>query len=61
MRCLIERGFVGDFRAPDLLRFGFAPLYNRFVEAFDTIDAIVEIIRTGAWRRPELAARARVT
>lgn len=61
MRCLIERGFVGDFRAPDLLRFGFAPLYNRFVEAFDTVEAIIEIVRTGAWQRPELATRARVT
>jgi len=40
MERLAERGIVGDFRPPDVMRFGFAPLYNRFTEAFDAATAL---------------------
>lgn len=50
VRALIAQGIVGDFRAPDAMRFGFAPLYLRFVDIYDAVAAMEEVIRTGSWR-----------
>lgn len=61
MQALIERGVIGDFRTPDLLRFGFAPLYVRFTDAWDAVEILREILDTAAWDRPELRARKAVT
>ncbi|MBV8652713.1 MAG: aminotransferase class V-fold PLP-dependent enzyme, partial [Alphaproteobacteria bacterium] len=61
MQALIARGIIGDFRAPDILRFGFAPLYQRFAEIWDAVAALREILASGEWDRPELKARAAVT
>jgi kynureninase len=52
---------IGDFRAPDILRFGFAPLYTRFVDAWDAAAALVEVLRQREWDRPEFHRRAAVT
>jgi kynureninase len=49
MQALIGRNVIGDFRAPDILRFGFAPLYVRYVDIWDTIAALKDIIATDAW------------
>jgi kynureninase len=61
MQALIARGIIGDFRAPDILRFGFAPLYVRFVDVFDTVAAIEAIMRDEAWNRPDHLSRKAVT
>lgn len=61
MQALIARGVVGDFRAPDILRFGFTPLYTRFVDAYDAVVALKDVLDTGIWREPRYAVRARVT
>jgi kynureninase len=61
MQALIARGVIGDFRAPDILRFGFAPLYTRFVDAWDAAAALVEVLRQRGWDRPEFHRRAAVT
>jgi kynureninase len=61
MRALIDRGVIGDFRTPDLMRFGFAPLYNRYVDAWDAAAALHDVLQTRAWARPEYATRLRVT
>jgi kynureninase len=61
MQALIARGIIGDFRAPDIMRFGFAPLYTRFVDAWDAAAALADILKTGAWDRPEFHRRALVT
>ncbi len=61
MQALIARGVIGDFRAPDLIRFGFAPLYNTMEDVEAAAARLSEILRASAWDRPEHLARARVT
>ncbi len=61
MQALIERGFIGDFRAPDVLRFGFAPLYVRYVDAWDTAAALRDILETRAWDQERFRVRSKVT
>src|SRR5690606_8156840 len=46
MQALIARGVVGDFRAPNILRFGFAPLYLRLVDAWDAAEHVAEVLQT---------------
>lgn len=50
VKALIARGITGDFRAPDAMRFGFAPLYLRFVDVFDAVAAMEEVISGETWR-----------
>jgi kynureninase len=61
MQALISRGVIGDVRRPDILRFGLAPLYNRFVDVDDAVDQLADILDTGAWDRPEHKRREKVT
>ncbi|TCP33088.1 kynureninase [Sphingomonas sp. BK235] len=61
MQALIARGVIGDVRAPDLLRFGFTPLYLSEEEVVRAVDILADILATGAWDRPEHHARAAVT
>jgi len=61
VQALIERGVIGDFRAPDILRFGFAPLYLRFVDAWDAADHLSAVLDSGEWNRPVFLARGAVT
>lgn len=61
MQALIARGVIGDFRAPNLMRFGFTPLYVRYQDIWDAV-AVLKIVLTGAeWQRPEFNQRAAVT
>jgi kynureninase len=61
MQALIDRGVIGDFRAPDILRFGFTPLYTRFVDVWDAVDRLDHVMTSGQWREPRYAVRAAVT
>ena len=61
MQALIARGVVGDFRAPDLLRFGFTPLYTRFCDVWDAALALQQVLTSGEWRDARFAQRAAVT
>ncbi|RMD90280.1 MAG: kynureninase [Alphaproteobacteria bacterium] len=61
MQALIARGVIGDFRAPDILRFGFAPLYNDEADVDGAAQALASILRARSWDRPEFHARAKVT
>jgi len=61
VQALIAAGVVGDFRAPDLLRFGFAPAYIRFVDVWDAVATLRGIMERRSWDRPEYRVRAKVT
>lgn len=60
MQALIDRGVIGDVRMPDLIRFGFASLYNSHEEAMRASEAIGEIIDGNLWDSPRYAMRAKV-
>jgi kynureninase len=61
MRALIARGVIGDYRAPNILRFGFTPLYLGFTELYDSVAILRDIMQSRGWDKPEHHARARVT
>ena len=67
VQALIARGVVGDFRAgdgaahPDILRFGFTPLYVRYVDAWDAVEHLRQVMDSGEWRQPRFMARNAVT
>ncbi len=61
VRALIGRGVVGDFRAPDVMRFGFAPLYLRHVDVARAARMLREVLASEVWRDPRYAAREAVT
>jgi kynureninase len=60
-QALIARKVIGDFRAPDLLRLGFTPLYLRHIDVFDAMQALREVLASEAFRAPEFAERPAVT
>ena len=61
MQAMIGRGVIGDFRPPDLMRFGFAPLYNSHEDAWRAAEALADILATGEWDQPQFHARQAVT
>ncbi len=61
MQALIARGVIGDFRAPDILRFGFTPLYTRYVDVWDAVDRLLQMLDSGEWQEARFAVRAAVT
>jgi kynureninase len=61
MQALIARGVVGDFRAPDILRFGLTPLFIGTEEVDGAVRILAEIMATAAWDRPEFRLRKAVT
>lgn len=61
MQAVIARGVIGDFRAPDILRFGFAPLYNSFEDVWRAVEAIRGVMESGEWQNDRYAQRAAVT
>jgi kynureninase len=72
VQALIARGVIGDFRAgavadahgpalPDILRFGFTPLYLRFVDVYDAVEHLVQVMATGEYREARFNKRSAVT
>ncbi len=61
IQALIARGVIGDFRAPDIARFGFTPLYTRYVDVWQAADVLFDIMETRAWDTPQFKTRAAVT
>lgn len=60
-QALIARGVIGDFRAPDILRLGFAPAYLRFTDMAEAARHLAEVLDSGEWQRAEFQERAAVT
>lgn len=66
VQALIARNVIGDFRAgdtqmPDILRFGFTPLYLGFEDVWNSVEQLVQVLETGEWRRPEFNRKNAVT
>jgi len=61
VQAMIARGVIGDFRAPDIARFGFAPLYLRYVDVFDAVDRLGEVMESHAYEDPTYRVRNAVT
>ncbi|MCY4300765.1 MAG: kynureninase [Aestuariivita sp.] len=61
MQALIDRGVIGDFRAPNIMRFGFTPLYIDRADVMAAINIIEEVIHDELWRDPKYQTKSRVT
>lgn len=61
VQALIARGVIGDFRAPDLMRFGFTPLYTRYQDIWDAVASLKIVLSSGEWRQAAFNRRAAVT
>ncbi len=61
MQALIARGVIGDFRAPDIIRFGLTPLYLRYQDVWDGVGVLADILKHRRWDAPKFKRRAKVT
>lgn len=60
VQAMISRGVIGDFRGPDIMRFGLAPAYLRHADVWRAASVLAQIMRRSEWDRPEFKARAKV-
>ncbi len=60
MQALIARGVIGDFRQPDIMRFGLTPLYLRFEDVYRAAETLADVMETRAWDSPEFKHKAKV-
>lgn len=61
MQAMIAANVVGDFRAPDMMRFGFTPLYTSFTDVWDAVDILARILEKREWNQPQFMAKKAVT
>lgn len=61
MQAIIDRGVIGDFRAPDIMRFGFTPLYLDAGDVSRAVAIIAEVMKDSLWDNETYKTRARVT
>ncbi len=60
-QALIQHGVIVDFRAPDILRLGFTPLYLRYIDMWTAVEILADIVRTNEYLKPEYTVRHKVT
>ena len=61
MQAIIDRGVIGDFRQPNLLRFGFTPLYTRYVDVWNAVMTILDVMQAAIWQDKKYQHRNTVT
>lgn len=61
MQAMIAHGVIGDFRAPDIIRCGFTPLFIDHDDVARAVEIIAKIMQNRLWDRPEYQTRAKVT
>jgi len=61
MQALISKGVIGDYREPDILRFGFTPLYTSFADVWDAVEILSDIMAKGIWKEDRFNVRGAVT
>lgn len=61
VQALIEQGVIGDFRAPNFMRFGFTPLYLGFEDVYRAVEIMADIFETGVWKEPRFSEKGAVT
>ena len=61
MAALIAENVIGDFRAPDILRFGFTPLYTSYEDVWQAAHKLADILETRRWDQPHFHKRQAVT
>jgi kynureninase len=61
MQAVIDRGVIGDFRAPDIMRFGFTPMYLDSMDISAAVAIIADVMNNSLWDRDEYKVRGRVT
>ncbi len=61
MQALISRKVIGDFRAPNLMRFGFTPLYVSYADVYDAVEILADVLDNRLWDNPKFLAKNAVT
>ena len=61
VQALAEAGVIADFRAPNILRFGFSPLYTQFVDVWDTVVQLTTLVSNGTYQQDRFEQRGQVT
>jgi kynureninase len=61
MQALIARGVIGDFRPPDIIRFGITPLYLRYLDLWNAVSVLGDVLLTEAWKDERFRVRKVVT
>jgi kynureninase len=61
IQALIARKIIADFRAPGIMRFGFAPLYLRYTDVWDAAEALADVFKTEEWREERFQQKHKVT
>ncbi|MGB1291966.1 MAG: kynureninase, partial [Pseudoalteromonas sp.] len=60
-QALIEKGVIADFRAPNILRFGFTPLYNSFEDIWNAVTILAEVVQSHLYKEPRFNKAGKVT
>jgi kynureninase len=61
MQALIAQGVIGDFRAPNIMRFGITPLFTSLEDITQAVDILANILTEKTWQNPEFQSKALVT